>query len=124
VDWFTQLKQVLTAYYPPGPADVVGYLRGSASPQVWKSMAQGPAPRHQMLILGNRPPGPEDWVAAGVAQRDAVQTIRLSSLTGLIVLYGGFIRRPWGQICEASHDALTIGFPSSLQSWRTNMPRG
>jgi hypothetical protein len=76
-----------------------------------------------MLILGNRPPTNDDWIAAGVAQRDEVQTIRRPMLNGLIVLYGGFIRRPWGGIHEADQDALTLGFPASLRSWQQNAPR-
>jgi hypothetical protein len=113
MDWFSQLRQALGAYYDAQPADIVGYLRGSASPQVWRSMASGPAPRHQKLILGNRPPSTEDWAIAGVAQRDTVQTIRLPTLTGLIVLYAGFPSRPWGEIHEATPDAQTLGFPAS-----------
>jgi hypothetical protein len=32
--------------------------------------------REQMIFLGSVPPTNEDWVAAGVAQRKAIQTIR------------------------------------------------
>jgi hypothetical protein len=39
MSWFDQLKQSLPAYYPTaGPADVVGYLRGSVYPGAWRNM--------------------------------------------------------------------------------------
>jgi len=119
--WFPQVRQTLAAYYPASqPADIVGYLQGSANPMVWRSMAQGSPARHQMLILGSVPPTQEEWIAAGVAQRQEIQTIRLPALAGLIVLYGGFMLRPWGEIHPASHDALTLGFPAALASWQRN----
>ncbi len=124
MNWFNQLRQVLSNYYPPDrPADIVGYLQGSASPAVWRSMDQGDRPRQQMIVLGSVEPTQEEWVAAGVAQRGEIQTIRLSSLNGFIILYGGFMLRPWGKIFTASNDALTIGFRASLDSWRRNAPR-
>ena len=127
MNWFDQLKNALAAYYPPGqPGDIVGYLQGSASPMIWRSMALGDRPRNQMMILGSLPPTQEAWVAAGVAQRDQIQVIRFAALNGFIVLYGGFVLRPWGKIFESSHDRLTQGFSSSLDSWRRNYmpPRG
>jgi hypothetical protein len=123
MDWFAQLRQTLSRYYTTANAlDIVGYLQGSASPAVWRTMAQN-ANRNQMIILGNAPPNREDWEAAGVAQRGEVQTIRIGDLGGWIVLYGGFIRRPWGSLFEIDADALNIGFPAALQSWQRNMPR-
>ena len=117
MNWFNQLRQVLAAYYPAGqPMDVVGYLQGSANPMVWRTMT----PRHQMIILGSVPPSHEEWVAAGVAHRGEIQTIRLAMLNGFIILYGGFMLRPWGSIHTTSQDALTLGFPGSLDSWRRN----
>lgn len=117
--WFDDLKTALPAYYPGGANDtIVGYLRGNASPAQWRAMAV--TGRHQMLILGSAPPTNGDWVAAGVAQRAAQATIQINQLTGFIVLYGGFMYRPWGQIFEMDNDALTIGFPGSIRSWLAN----
>jgi hypothetical protein len=123
MNWFEQLRQALADYYPAA-ADrtVVGYLQGSASPGVWMQMART-QDRHQMVILGSLPPTAEDWAAAGVRQRGNVQVIRISDLAGWIVLYGGFVRRPWGELHQVDSDALTIGFPGSLQRWRSNAPR-
>ncbi len=123
MNWFEQLRQALSAYYlPASDRNIVGYLQGSSSPQVWLQMANSRS-RHQMLILGSEPPTPKEWVSAGVQQRGAIQTIRISDLTGWIVLYGGFMLRPWGELHQADKDALTIGFPGSLQRWRANTPR-
>lgn len=120
MQWFVQLKQALPGYYAPGrPADIVGYLRGSVDPAVWRQMAQSQG-RHQMLILGNAEPTQKEWDAAGVGQRGASQPVRFASLAGLIVLYGGFMLRPWGQIHPTTPEALSTGFPASLQSWKRN----
>jgi hypothetical protein len=118
MSWFDQLKQTLPAYYPPaGLPDVVGYLRGSIDPGVWRSMER--AGRQQMLILGSKPPSAEDWVAAGVATRGADQVVRLVSLTGFLVLYGGFSRRPWGKIFVSDAEGLAQ-FPKDLLTWKRN----
>lgn len=123
MNWFEQLRQALSSYYPAGgDRTIVGYLQGSSSPHVWAQMERTQS-RHQMLILGSEPPTPQDWVAAGVNQRGSVQVIRIGTLGGWVVLYGGFMRRPWGELHEATPDALTIGFPGSLQRWRMNAPR-
>ena len=123
MNWFEQLRQTLADYYPAGTdRTIVGYLQGSSSPAVWTDMANSRS-KHQMLILGSLEPTKEDWSAAGVAQRGNVQVIRIDDLAGWIVLYGGFIRRPWGELHEATADALTIGFPGSLQRWKANAPR-
>lgn len=122
MDWFLQLKQALPAYYRTDrPSDIVGYLRGSVDPTVWRQMA-ATQNRHQMLILGNTEPTQDEWVAAGVAARGVSQAVRRSFLDGFIVLYGGFMLRPWGQIHAADNDAETIGFPASLASWKRNAP--
>jgi hypothetical protein len=64
--WFDQLKQVLAAYYPAaGSPDVVGYLRGSVDPNVWRNMETANK-RNQMVVLGSKRPTYDDWVAAGV----------------------------------------------------------
>jgi hypothetical protein len=121
MNWFVQLKHALPAYYPiSGPADVVGYLRGSGDPSVWRSMERT-SRRYQMIVLGSLPPTLEDWGAAGVWQRgfDRQVTVRSTMLAGFIVLYGGFNRRPWGHICTADADALKT-FPSALASWQAN----
>lgn len=125
MDWFEQLRQVLAAYYPASAdAAIVGYLQGSVSPDAWRQMAST-RNRHQMLILGSLPPTQQDWVDAGVAHRGNVNAVRIGNLQGWIVLYGGFTRhRPWGQLFELSGDAVSIGFPGSLNSWRRNTPRG
>ncbi len=119
MSWFDDLKQALPAYYPvTGPPDVVGYLRGSVDPAVWRNMETA-SKRNQMVILGNRPPTADDWVAAGVLQRGADQSVRFPSLTGFIVLYGGFVRRPWGKIFIVDVDALKQ-FPLDLLQWKRN----
>ena len=101
MDWFQQLRTTLAAYYPPGtPTDIVGFLQGSASPAVWRNMIA--SSRQQMIILGSTPPNQDDWVAAGVAQRQEVRTVRLFDLNTFIIGYGGFIRRPWGKIFTLS----------------------
>ena len=121
MSWFDQVKQVLPGYYVAGqPADIVGYLRGSASPAIWRAMQQGNRPRNQMLVLGNREPSREEWIAAGVEQRGEQHVIRFAELTGFIVLYGGFMLRPWGRIHTISPEALTVGFAASLNDWRRN----
>jgi hypothetical protein len=118
MSWFDDLKQTLPAYYPLGSApDVVGYLRGSIDPGVWRGMER--SGRQQMLILGSKPPSTEDWVAAGVAARGADQVVKFGTLTGFIVLYGGFSRRPWGKIFVS--DALGLAqFPKDLLTWKRN----
>ena len=73
-----------------------------------------------MLILGNTEPTVAEWSAAGVEQRGETQEILFAMLSGFIVLYGGFVLRPWGQIHANSADASAIGFPASLASWRRN----
>lgn len=126
MNWFDQLRRALQAYYPPGrDADIVGYLQGSDSPDVWRSMEMGTPSRQQMIVLGGVEPNQEEWVAAGVAQRGQVREIRLTSLSGMIVLYGGFMLRPWGKIFIADNDAVR-GFPASLENSRRNYraPRG
>jgi hypothetical protein len=121
VTWFDQVKQALPGYYRADrPADIVGYLRGSSNSMIWRQMEQGPRPRNQMLILGNTDPTREEWIAAGVEQRGESQVVRFLALNGFIVLYAGFMLRPWGRIHTTTHDALTIGFPGSLNDWRRN----
>jgi hypothetical protein len=119
---FDQIKAVLPSCYPANrPADIVGDLRGSGSQVIWRLMQQGDRPRHQMIILDSVEPTKEEWIAAGIEQRlGELQTIRLAALNGFIVLYGGFMFRPWGSIHLATADALAIGFPSSLNNWRQN----
>jgi hypothetical protein len=87
MNWFDQLRSVLQAYYPPSrDRNIVGYLQGSASPGVWRSMVMGTPPRQQMIVLGSVEPNKQEWEAAGVAQRGQVHEIRLTSLSGMIVL--------------------------------------
>ena len=123
MNWFVQLKAALAAYYLPNrPRGIVGYLKGSDSPVVWRRMMESQS-RHQMIKLGNTEPNDEDWTAAGVLQRGPSKEITIDKLAGFIILYGGFIRRPWGQIFITSPEGETIGFPGSLRSWRLNAPR-
>ena len=72
-----------------------------------------------MIILGSKPPTAEDWSAAGVAQRGSDQTITQRDLSGFIVLYGGFNRRPWGKIYVLDAEALQH-FPTQIASWKNN----
>jgi hypothetical protein len=116
--WFDDIKRALSAYYQPGTTDVVGYLRGSKDPNVWRSMEQTQN-RNQMILLGSKPPTAQDWAAAGVAQRGADQTITIRDLAGFIVLYGGFNRRPWGKIFILDDEALAH-FPGQVASWKGN----
>jgi len=91
--WLDQLRGVLRDFYPPDvPADVVGYLKGSGDPNVWRLMALQQKPQH--LILRSLLPTRETWVAAGKPGQDPIQTIHARTLDGFIVLYGGFIYRP------------------------------
>ena len=119
MSWFDQMRRILSGYYPANrPSDIVGYLQGSASAGIWRSM-EG-ANRHQKLVLGSIEPTRQDWIDAGVLQRADIQTIRLPVLSGFIVLYAGFPGRPWGELHTVTPDAINLGFPSSLQSWERN----
>ncbi len=122
--WFEQLRAVLHDYYPANqPQDIVGYLRGSKSPEVWRQMRDD-RQRHQMLLLGSVPPTEADWAAAGVAARGTTATVFLRDLNGLIVLYAGFmVTRPWGQIYPLTPEALQHYQTGTLDSFRRNLPR-
>lgn len=124
MDWFKELKLALPESYTNAhPLDIVGYLQGAGTPNIWRQMAQS-SDRHQMLILGNAPPTSAEWADAGVAARGQVQTIRITNLAGWIVLYGGYmLQRPWGQLFEMNEDAKNLGFPGSLKSWKANKPK-
>ncbi len=120
--WFAQLKETLARYYPADrPADIVGYLKGSTSPTVWMHMEKLQN-RNQMIILGSVEPSAKEWSAAGVEERGLSQEIKIGMLDGFIILYGGFVYRPWGKITIKDDDCLKYGFPGSLRSWKTNMP--
>jgi hypothetical protein len=122
MDWFQQLRAALPAYYPPGsPADVVGYLQGSGNPMDWRRLMQNG--REQMIVLGSVPPTHEDWVAAGVAQRGSVQTIRTADLATFIITYGGFIRRPWGKISTLSMEVARNYATVTIPQFKRNAPR-
>ncbi len=123
MEWFPQLKAALPNYYLASrPANIVGYLKGSDDPNIWRSMERDQN-RNQMIVLGNTEPSDEDWVAAGVRDRGPSKVITIDKLAGFIILYGGFMRRPWGKIFITDSDAETIGFPAALNSWRRNTPR-
>ncbi len=123
--WLEQLRTVLRDYYPANqPQDIVGYLRGSKSPEIWRQMRDD-RQRHQMLLLGSVAPTQAEWAAAGVAGRGNTNIVYVRDLTGLIVLYGGFmVTRPWGQIYPYSAEAMQHYQTSTLDSFRRNMPRG
>jgi hypothetical protein len=122
MDWFQQLRAALPAYWPIGtPADIVGYLQGSPSALDWRRMIQGG--REQMIILGSVPPSNEDWLAAGVAQRRAIQTIRYADLNTFIITYGGFIRRPWGKISTLSMELVRDYGSVTIPQFKRNAPR-
>jgi hypothetical protein len=106
MDWFDQLREVLSDYYPSSsPQDIVGYLRGSADPKIWRRMIESRT--EQMIILGSVPPTDKQWAAAGVANRGLVQTIRADDLRTFIITYGGFmVSRPWGKISTLSADVF------------------
>ncbi|MEM9224406.1 MAG: hypothetical protein AAGB11_18680 [Pseudomonadota bacterium] len=120
MSWVQQMKAVLAGHYDPTvDASILGYYRGSSGAGVWKDMAAHGS--GQMVILGNRPPTKEEWDAAGVGQRGGQDVVlKTHMLSGFIILYGGFMYRPWGHIAEMSQDALTLGFPGSLRSWKAN----
>jgi hypothetical protein len=122
MSWFDQIKLALPEYYRSDrPDDIVGYLRGSPDPSVWLGM-EGSG-RNQMLLLGNVEPDRQDWEAAGVAQRkDQTHAITFKMLTGFVVLYAGFIRRPWGRIHVTSSEALK-NYQTQIGSWKRNKPR-
>ena len=119
--WFQQLKEALSAYYDDSDPNIVGHLRGSASPSLWRTMAQRSS--GQMIILGTQVPTKKEWEAAGVWQRPAEQVITIDQLSDFIILYGGFMYRPWGHITLCSTDAQNIGFPGSLTRWKRNDPK-
>lgn len=112
---FNQLRQVLSPFYLRDDTQIVGYLRGSDSPAVWRSMEN--TGRAQMKILGNQEPTAAQWDAAGVGHRSgATSAIKFPDLQGFIILYGGFmVDRPWGKIFVESRDASEIGFRGTLE---------
>jgi hypothetical protein len=121
-----KLREVLGDYYPAdGAADVVGYLKGSGDQNVWRVMAMQQQP--QMIVLGSLPPTQEDWVAAGKpSTQEAIQTIHTKDLDGFILIYGGFVRRPWGRIELVDADAIKCYQSSTIDRFRRNYvkPRG
>jgi hypothetical protein len=121
MDWFDQLSGVLSDYYPTAsPQDIVGYLRGSSDPKIWRRMAQSRT--EQMLILGSVPPTEEQWAAAGVANRGLVQTIRYDDLRTFIITYGGFmVSRPWGKVSILSADVLR-NYGMTVTQFRNALP--
>lgn len=118
-----RLREVLCDYYPAdGPADVVGYLKGSGDPNIWRVMARQQQP--QLMVLGSLPPTQEDWVAAGKpSTQDPIQTIHTKDLDGFIILYGGFVRRPWGRIELVDADATKYYQSSTIDNFRNNRLR-
>lgn len=116
--WFDDLKTALPRYYPGGAGDrVVGYLRGASDRGVWIAMQQGP--KAQMIVLGSAAPTQAEWDAAGVGGRGGQATITIDMLAGFIILYDGFMYRPWGGIYLDDADCQRT-FPGSLASWKRN----
>jgi hypothetical protein len=122
MSWFEQLRGVLVDYYPRNtPGDVVGYLRGSRDPDVWRQMSK--KNREQMIILGSAPPSDGEWAAAGVAHRDDTEVIHFGDLWGFIISYGGFmVTRPWGKISVLEVD-LFRNYSVTLDQFRRSLPR-
>ena len=122
MSWFEQLRGVLVDYYPQNTlADVVGYLRGSSDPGVWRQMSK--KDREQMIILGSAPPSDGEWAAAGVAHRDDTRVIHLGDLLGFIITYGGFmVTRPWGKISVLEID-LFRNYSVTLDQFKQSLPR-
>jgi len=120
--WLNQLREVLRDYYPPdGPADVVGYLKGSGDPNDWRMKAL--QQKNQFMILGSIPPTKEEWAAAGKSSQDPIQTIHPKDLDGLIILYGGFmIRTPWGRIHLIDAETLKYYQSSTIDNFRSKRP--
>ncbi len=117
--WFERLKNCLALHYDPSfPKDVVGFLQGSQDRNVWLKMAE--AGSGQMLVLGNRPPSSKEWEAAGVAQRHNIQEIKIKDLNGFVIVYGGFMYRPWGHIVVSTSGIMGDAFSASIQSWTRN----
>jgi|HubBroStandDraft_2_1064218.scaffolds.fasta_scaffold1454982_1 hypothetical protein len=123
--WLDQLRGVLSEFYPPeGPANVVGYLKGSDDPNVWRIKAlQYEKP--QMLVLGNTPPDAQRWVDAGkFGPADGpVSTVYPEKLNGFIIIYGGFGPLPWGRIELLDNDALTHYQSSTIDAFRNAILR-
>lgn len=121
--WFDKLRQVLSAYYPASPQDIVGYLQGSKDPMVWYRMLMGG--RQQMIVLGSVEPIAKEWEAAGVAQRGAVQVITLNDLAanGFMIVYGGFVLRPWGKIIRFDKKVEDSYEQNTLSNFRRNTPK-
>ncbi len=121
IEEFNQLRQVLHPFYHREEPPVVGYLRGSVSAGVWRSMHE--KGRTQMLILGNRAPTREQWEAAGVGHRlGDTREVKFPDLQGFIILFGGFmVDRPWGKICAATQDASELGFPGALRDFKRHV---
>ncbi|NNE52767.1 MAG: hypothetical protein HKN30_10230 [Sulfitobacter sp.] len=120
---FFQLRNVLRRYYLPPPAPpAVGYLRGGASPGIWRAKIAEHC--EQLMLLGNVEPTAADWANAGVAERTGdTQMITLPMLNGFVLTYAGFMSgRPWAAICEENEDSVNIGFPNALQSFERALP--
>jgi hypothetical protein len=112
--WLDQLRGVLSDFYPAnGPADVVGYLKGSGNPDDWRIKERAYS-KPQFLILGNAPPDQQDWINAGkFGPGDGqIQVILPEMLKGLIIVYGGFGPKPWGEI-RILDDAWLKSYQSS-----------
>jgi hypothetical protein len=121
---FLQLRAVLNRYYLPAPAPpAVGYLRGSATPGIWR--AKIAERNEQLMLLGNAEPTAADWANAGVEHRTGeTQMITLPMLNGFVLTYGGFMAgRPWAAICDENEDSVNIGFPNALQSFQEAIAR-
>ena len=102
---FQQLRAVLNRYYLPAPAPpVVGYLRGSVTPGIWRAKIADH--NEQLMLLGNAEPTAADWANAGVEHRTGeTQQITLPMLNAFVLTYGGFMAgRPWAAICDENED--------------------
>jgi hypothetical protein len=120
--WPDQLREVLRAFYPPeGPADVLGYLKGSGDPNIWRLKAMQHKP--QFLILGSTPPTAEEWVNAGKPGPDPIQTVCTNDLWGFIILHGALNPRPWGRIEIVDMEALNNYQSTTIDKFRHELAR-
>ena len=117
--WIPLMKAACGAHYSPtGPSDVLGYYRGTGGAATWRAMDA--ADQAQMVILGNKPPTPQDWVDAGGGQCAGQDVIlRAADLQGFIIGYAGFPRRPWGYIWVFSPD-IQNRYAGIADNWRRN----
>ena len=120
--WLDDLRTVLHDFYPDdGPQNVVGYLKGSADPSVWRIMAmQG---REQQMVLGSVPLTVKEWVDAGKPGSEPIQTLTPDHFNGFIIMYNGGSPRPWGKIGIPDQETLKHYQTATLDNFRNSVAR-